>query len=174
MVPSGAMLDVPRHVVEFVALLLTTRRRAIGTPKGARALGPFQQAILILSGFRDRSCVHCLARDAGVSPATGYRYLHEGTDVLAAGTPDLHQVLAACRQQGIPHVILDGVLIGADRVAGTPADGNDLCSSGTHKQFGGTIQFLATPAGTPVWVLRRRTGLGARPTNVPISNPSHK
>ncbi|MCG5213118.1 hypothetical protein MBA17_07545 [Streptosporangium sp. KLBMP 9127] len=35
--------------------------------------------MLVLRWFRDRGCVHCLARDAGVSQATGYRYLHEGT-----------------------------------------------------------------------------------------------
>ncbi|MGW4966121.1 hypothetical protein ACWEPL_53655 [Nonomuraea sp. NPDC004186] len=30
-----------------------------------------------------------------VSQATGYRYLHEGIDVLASQAPDLHEVSAA-------------------------------------------------------------------------------
>lgn len=30
----------------------------------------------MLRWFRERGCVHCLARDAGISQATGYRYLH--------------------------------------------------------------------------------------------------
>src|SRR5512135_2452918 len=72
------MLDVPRHVVEMLSKLLGAHRRRIGTPRGSRALGPFRQAVMILRWFRDRGCVHCLARDAGISQATGYRYLHEG------------------------------------------------------------------------------------------------
>lgn len=48
---------------------------------------------MVLRWFRERGCVHCLARDAGVSQATGYRYLHEAIDVLAAQAPDLHEVL---------------------------------------------------------------------------------
>lgn len=77
MVTYVAMLDVPRHVVEMLAKLLGAHRRRIGTPRGSRALGPFRQAVMILRWFRDRGCVHCLARDAGISQATGYRYLHE-------------------------------------------------------------------------------------------------
>ncbi|WP_406190346.1 hypothetical protein OG331_51745 [Streptomyces sp. NBC_01017] len=63
--------------------------------------------------------MHCLARDAGISQATGYRYLPEGIDVLAAQAPDLHRVLEECRDRGISHVILDGTLLTTDRVAGT-------------------------------------------------------
>jgi hypothetical protein len=53
-----AMLDVPRHVVEYLAKLLAAHRRALGTPKGSRALGPFRQAVLALRWFRERGCVH--------------------------------------------------------------------------------------------------------------------
>ncbi|GAB7109672.1 hypothetical protein JCM4814A_79870 [Streptomyces phaeofaciens JCM 4814] len=69
-----ATLDVPRHVAGFLARLLETRRRQIGTPRRFRALGPFRQAVLVPRWLRARGCVHCLARDAGVSQATGYRY----------------------------------------------------------------------------------------------------
>lgn len=61
MVSYAATLDVPRHVVEFLARLLAAHRRRIGTPKGSRALGPFRQAVLVLRWFRDRGCLHCLA-----------------------------------------------------------------------------------------------------------------
>lgn len=83
LVTYAATLDVPRHVVEYLSRLLAAHRRCIGTSRGSRALGPFRQAVLVLRWFRERGCVHCLARDAGVSQATGYRYLHEGIDVLA-------------------------------------------------------------------------------------------
>lgn len=147
-----AMLDVPRHVVEYVSRLLAAHRRRIGTPKGSRALGTFRQAVFVLRWFRERGCVHCLARDAGISQATGYRYLNEGIDVLAACAPGLCDVLADCQREEMSHLILDGTLVACDRVAGTTGDGNDLWYSGKHKSFGGNVQFLAAPDGTPLWV----------------------
>ncbi|MFE7232442.1 transposase family protein [Streptomyces sp. NPDC057596] len=152
MVPYAATLDVPRRTAEFLARLLAAHRRRIGTPKGSRALGPFRQAVLVLRWFRERGCVHCLARDAGISQATGYRYLHEGIDVLADQAPDLHEVLARCRREGITHLILDGTLITCDRVASVRENGNDWWFSQKHKSFGGNVQFLAAPDGTPLWV----------------------
>nr|WSZ99312.1 IS5/IS1182 family transposase [Streptomyces sp. NBC_00857]WSZ99316.1 IS5/IS1182 family transposase [Streptomyces sp. NBC_00857] len=152
MVTYVATLDVPRHVVEYLARLLTAHRRRIGTPKNSRALGPFRQAVMVLRWFRERGCVHCLARDTGISQATGYRYLHEGIDVLAAEAPDLHEVLKRCQREAISHVILDGMLIACDRVAGVRENGNDLWFSQKHKSFGGNVQFLAAPDGTPLWV----------------------
>lgn len=152
MVTYAAALDVPRHIVEFLARLLAAHRRGIGTPKGSRALGPFRQAVLVLRWFRERGCVHCLARDAGISQATGYRYLHEGIGVLAAQAPDLHDVLDLCRAEGMTHVVLDGTLIACDRLAGVRENGNDLWFSQKHKSFGGNIQFLAAPDGAPLWV----------------------
>ncbi|MGW4966122.1 transposase family protein [Nonomuraea sp. NPDC004186] len=50
------------------------------------------------------------------------------------------------------HVILDGTLIASDRVAGLRENGNDLWFGQKHKAFGGKVQFLATPDGTPLWV----------------------
>jgi hypothetical protein len=150
------MLDVPRPVVEFLARLLAAHRRRIGTPKRSRALGPFRQAVLVLRWFRSRSCVHCLARDAGISQATGYRYLHEGIDVLAEQAPDLHEVLTRCRKNGLSHLILDGTLIESDRVAGVhlSAKGKEVDTwySAKHRTFGANVQFLSAPDGTPLWV----------------------
>lgn len=127
-------------------------RRLIGTPRGSRALGPFRQAVPVLRWFRERGCVHCLARDAGISQATGYRYLHEGIDVLADQAPDLHDVLTRCQEEGMTHVILDGTLIESDRVSGERENCNDLWFSQKHKAFGGNVQFLSAPDGTPLWV----------------------
>ncbi|PVC89773.1 IS5/IS1182 family transposase [Streptomyces sp. CS090A] len=152
MVTYVATLDVPRQVVDYLARLLAAHRRLIGTPRGSRALGPFRQAVLVLRWFRERGCVHCLARDAGISQATGYRYLHEGIDVLADQAPDLHDVLTRCQEEGMTHVILDGTLIESDRVSGERENGNDLWFSQKHKAFGGNVQFLSAPDGTPLWV----------------------
>jgi hypothetical protein len=152
LVPYVATLDVARHVVEYLARLPAAHRRRIGAPKGSRAPGPFRQAVLVPRWFRTRDCVHCPARDAGISQATGYRYLHEGIDVLADRAPDLHQVLDRCRREGMTHVILDGTLIECDRVAGVRENGNDLWFSQKNKTFGGNVQFLSAPDGTPLWV----------------------
>src|SRR5512135_3057350 len=151
MVTYAATLDVPRPVVDYLARLLAAHRRRIGTPKGSRVLGCFRQAVLVLRWFRERGCVHCLARNAGVSQATGYRYLHEGIDVLAGQAPKLHEVLTRCRRDGCSHVVLDGILIPTDRLASTTEAGNDWWYSGKHRTFGGNIQVLAAPDGTPLW-----------------------
>ncbi|WNI15461.1 transposase family protein [Actinacidiphila sp. ITFR-21] len=151
MVTYVATLDVPRYVVDHLSRLAAHRRR-IGTPRGSRALGPFRQAVPVLRWFRQQACVHCPAQDAGVSQATGYRHLHEGIGVLADQAPALHQVLDRCRREGMTHVILDGTLIESDRLAGVRDNGNDLWFSRKHKAFGGNVQFLSAPDGTPLWV----------------------
>jgi hypothetical protein len=170
-----ATLDVPRHAVDHLSRLLAAHRRHLRTPRGSRALGPFRQAVLVLRWFRERGCVHCLARDAGVSQATGYRYLHEGIDVPADQAPDLHEILNRCRRERMTHVILDGTLIESDRLAGVRDNGNDLWFSQKHKAFGGNVQFLSSPDGTPLWASdvepcggfprpsRRRSGVRAGP-----------
>lgn len=66
--------------------------------------------------------------------------------------PGLHDVLDRCRQEGMPHVILDGTLIESNRLAGVRDNGNDLWFSQKHKAFGGNVQFLSAPDGTPLWV----------------------
>ncbi|MFE4257033.1 transposase family protein [Streptomyces sp. NPDC056910] len=50
------------------------------------------------------------------------------------------------------HVILDGALVESDRVCGKRENGNDLWFSQKHKAFGGNVQFLSAPDGTPLWV----------------------
>ncbi|SFD43472.1 hypothetical protein SAMN05421773_11548 [Streptomyces aidingensis] len=118
----------------YPSRLLAAHRRRTGTPRGSRALGPFRQAVLVLRRFRERGCVHCLARDAGIFQATGYRYLHEGIDLLAEKAPDLHEVLHHCRHAGMTHVILDGTFVETDRLAGVRDNGNDLCFSRKHSR----------------------------------------
>lgn len=49
-----------------------------------------------------------LARDAGISIDTEYRYLHKGIDVLAAQAPELADVLGGRLVAGGAYVILGG------------------------------------------------------------------
>ncbi|WSA05173.1 hypothetical protein OHA79_47160 (plasmid) [Streptomyces sp. NBC_00841] len=148
-----ATLDVPRHVVDHLSRLPAAHRRRIGTPRGSRALGPFRQAVLVLRWFRERGWVHCLARDAGISQATGYRYPHEGIDILADQAPDLHKVLDRCRSEAMTHVILDGTLIESDRLASvrvlrSPGSSYGASRSGRNVSTGVTTPTAATAVPT--------------------------
>lgn len=148
-----------------------TSQRA-GHSKGSRALSPFRQAVLVLRWFRERGCVRCLARDPGISQATGYRYLHKRIDVLADQAPDLPQVLNHYQHEDMTHTILDGTLITCDRIAGVGENGNDLWFSQKHKAFCGNIQFLSAPDGTPLWVFNVEPGSTPRHHRRPHPHPA--
>ncbi len=96
MITYSAMLDVPADTAAQLVELLVAERRRRGI--GARAASCLDHAVLVLRWFREDTGMPVLARDAGVSTATGYRYLHEGIDVLAARAPDLH----SAREQARP------------------------------------------------------------------------
>ncbi len=87
MLTYAATLDVPEQTATLLIELLAAERLRRGTGVGARAASCLDQAVLVLRWFREDTPMPTLARDAGVSPATGYRYLHEGIDALAAHAP---------------------------------------------------------------------------------------
>ncbi len=80
MLTYPATLDVPEETATLLVELLAAERLRRGTGIGARAASCRTQAVLVLRWFREDIGMPTLARDAGVSPATGYRYLHEGID----------------------------------------------------------------------------------------------
>jgi DNA-binding IclR family transcriptional regulator len=65
------------------------------------------QGLLVLRWFKDATSVDRLARDAGISIATAYRYLHEAIDVIAAHAPGLDEVLQTAKLEAWPFVCLD-------------------------------------------------------------------
>ncbi|MGR7025464.1 IS5 family transposase [Geodermatophilus sp. URMC 62] len=153
MITYSATLDVPEATAVLLTDLLIAERRRRGTGIGARAASARDQAILVLRWFRQDADMPTLARDTGVSVATGYRYLHEGIDVLADQAPDLHRVLEAGSAAGWSHVVLDGTLIRTDRCRTTnPESGHDLWYSGKHRAHGGNVQVVCDPDGFPVAV----------------------
>jgi len=151
-----ATVDVSRELAWFVAKLLLAERRRRGTPRGSRALTCFWQAVLVLRWFRDRTAPDALARDHGISRATAYRYLDEVIEVLADEAPDLREALERARAEGLPHVILDGTVIGCDRCTepaiSVTGEVIDRWYSGKAHAHGGNIQAVIAPDGFPLWV----------------------
>ncbi|MCI2421945.1 hypothetical protein MOQ72_31375 [Saccharopolyspora sp. K220] len=88
MIAYRAMLDVPRELAHYVSRLFHTERRRRGIRKNSRALTCFRQAVLGLRWFRQDVDVTALARDDGISRATGYRYLDE----VSRCSPTRHQI----------------------------------------------------------------------------------
>ena len=162
MISYRATLDVPRELVLFVAKLLWAERRRRGTPRGSRALTCFWEAVLALRWFRDRTAPDALARDHGISRATAYRYLDEVIEVLAEQDPDLRQALERAKDEGLPHVILDGKIIPADRckepALSVKGEVIDLWYSGKAHTHGGNIQAVLAPNGFPLWVSQVEPG----------------
>jgi len=151
-----ATLDVPRELAQYLGRLLHTQRRDRGTRKGARALTCYGQAVMGLRWFRQNTDITALARDHGISRATGYRYLDEIITVLAEQAPDLHAALRHAKNQGLAHVVLDGKIFPTDRLAEktTSAKGEqiDRWYSGKAHEHGGNIQALMAPNGFPLWI----------------------
>jgi hypothetical protein len=151
-----ATLDVPRELAHFVAKLLLAERRRRGTPRGSRALTCFWQAVVGLRWFRDRTAPDALARDHGISRATAYRYIDEVITVLAGRAPELAEALERAKDEGFPHVILDGKIIPSDRckepAISVKGEVIDVWYSGKAHTHGGNIQAVLAPDGFPLWV----------------------
>ena len=156
MITYHATLDVPRELAQYLGRLLHAERRDRGTRTGTRALTCYKQAVLGLRWFRQNTDITALARDHGISRATGYRYLDEVITVLAERAPDLHDALERAKNEGIAHVILDGKIFSADRLGEktTSVKGEqiDRWYSGKAHEPGGNIQALLAPNGFPLWV----------------------
>jgi DDE superfamily endonuclease len=151
-----ATLDVPRELAHFTAKLLAAERGRRGTPRGSRALTCLWQAVLGLRWFRDRTTADALARDHGISRATACRYLDEVIAVLAARAPDLRKALERAQDEGLPHVILDGKIVPADRckekTISVKGEVTGLWYSGKAHAHGGNVQAVSSPGGFPLRV----------------------
>jgi hypothetical protein len=149
-------LDVPRELILFVSRLLARHRKEIGTRKGTRCLGCYRQALFVLAWYRDKADIPRLGAGFGLSQATSYRYVAEGTTVVSAEAPGLEEALERAVKEGTPYVILDGKIVAADRCHEKTVSRKgreiDLWYSGKTKDFGGNIQGLLYPDGLPMWV----------------------
>ena len=154
-----AVLPIREQTVTFLSELLTAERARRGTRAGTRALPARDQAILVLRWLLDGTRMRQLATDNQISVSTGYDYLHEGIDVLAARSPSLHGALLAAKAAGYDYVTIDGTLIETDRSRTPgPVEGVDLWWSGKHDNHGGNIQVIGVPDGWPIWTSGVRPG----------------
>jgi hypothetical protein len=105
------------------------------------------QVLLGLRWLRHRIDLHGLARNAQISDATAYRYLHEALDVIAAHAPDLHQVVAAAHAGGAAYLCLDATPVPTDRVAPAPRPAMTCGSPISTAVTTATSRCSATPPG---------------------------
>ena len=156
MITYRVRLDVPRELVLFVSRLLARRRKETGTRKGTRCLGCYRQALFVLAWYRDKADIPRLGAGFGLSQATSYRYVAEGTKVVSAEAPGLEEALERAVKEGTPYVILDGKIVSSDRCHEKTVSRKgreiDLWYSGKKKDFGGNIQGLFYPGGLPMWI----------------------
>src|SRR3954451_17644690 len=153
------VLEVSEDSVLFLSGLLHAERVRRGTRTDSRALSTYRQAVLVLRWLFDDTRISQLARDNDIGLSTAYDYRDEAIAVLAAGKPSLHGALLAAKAAGHTHVLLDGTLIGTDRISTPgPTDGVDLWWSGKHKHHGGNIQVVSAPDGWPLWTSDVRPG----------------
>jgi hypothetical protein len=158
-VTYAAVLPAGEHTVDVLTRLLTAERARRGTRAGTRAIPARDQAILVLRWFLDDTRIRQLATDNQISVSTGYDYLNEGIDVLAARTPSLHGALLAAKAAGYDYVNIDGTLIETDRCRTPgPTEGVDLWWSGKHDNHGGNVQVITAPDGWPIWTSDVRPG----------------
>lgn len=140
MVTYPAALDVPREVVESLAVLLAQHRVDVGSRW--RRL-PFRQALLVLARLRKGETLAALATGFGIGVATAHRYCDEATALLAAHAPTLADAVADARRAG--WAVLDGTLLPTDRLR------DKTFNSGKHRAYGVNVQALMSPAGRPLW-----------------------
>ena len=99
--------------------------------------------------FRDRTAPDALAGDHDISRATAYRYVDELIAVLAEEASELRDALERARDKGVPHVILDGKIIPADRCGektlSVKNEVIDLWYSGKARTDRGNIQAIFSP-----------------------------
>ena len=165
-----ATLDVPASTLSRVSRWLTDYRKTHDTRPWQRAATPYLQAAMVLRRFTDDADVAILARDARISIATAYRYLHEAVDVIAANAPELRDVLARGLREGWALVCLDGTLISCTRSSAPSEAGHDIWYSGKHKQHGGSVQVVTGPEGYPEWVSEVEAGSTLKGRNLAPDN----
>jgi len=110
MLSYRATLDVPRSTARAISGWLAAHRKARDIRPAQRAATPWVQAVMLLRWLINATDLKTLARDAGVSLATAYRYLHEALEVISSKAPPhpLARSSSACSAMVSPSCALMG------------------------------------------------------------------
>ena len=158
-----ATVNVPSATARTVSQWIAAHRRVHDTRPWQRAATLWVQAVMLLRRLIEATSIAGLARDAGVWPASAYRYLHEALDVVAHRAPDLPQTLQQPRYQGEPFLCAGGTLIRTNWVAArNPENSRHLWYCGKHKAFGSGVQVLIDHTDLPVLGLAGQARLHPR------------
>ncbi|WP_369811067.1 transposase family protein [Quadrisphaera sp. DSM 44207] len=152
LVSHPARLSICALTLKAVTGLVARARRSPSARPWQRAATVHVQVLLVVRWLRWRIDLLTLARDAGISIATAYRYLHEGLEAIADQAPELNEVLQRAHRSGEVFVCLDGTLVPTDRVAARTPRGNDAWYSGKHRHHGGNLQVITDSRGFPIWI----------------------
>jgi hypothetical protein len=141
-------LALSRAHLSHLADLLRAHRNRIGSRW--RRLDPGRQALLVLAHLRNGDTYTRLAAGFQVGATTGWRYVREAVDLLAARAPTLGAALWRLAYNGHALGILDGTVVAIDRLGGPP---NRRYYSGKHRRHGVNLQALVDPRrGELVWI----------------------
>ena len=110
-----AALPLPSRTLNYVSGIVRRHLASIGFLW--RKLSPGQQALLVLAYPRKGETFAELAAGFGVGAATGWRYVNETVELLAARAPKLRKAVRDAKKAGYACVVLDGTLIPINRVA---------------------------------------------------------
>lgn len=82
MLSYRATVDVPSVTVRTVSRWLAAHRRSHDARPHQRAATPWVQAVMLLRWLIEATSTRTPTRDARISLATAYRYLHEALQVI--------------------------------------------------------------------------------------------
>ena len=140
-------------------LAASLRRRHERTGARWRLLSPLAQAVLVVAFLRTNLTCAELAAGFGISPVTCWRYVREGTSVLAdrGRRISLADVARLAVKMGWDYLIIDGVHV-PTVTFGRKTAGQKAYYSGKHKRHGLNVQTVCSPDGELLWASSPRPG----------------
>jgi hypothetical protein len=140
-----AALPLSHQTLTVVSGLIRTHRTQLGSVW--RKLNPGRQALTVLVYLRKGEPFAEIGTGFANSTSTCWRYVNDTVELLAARAPKLRTTLHQAQRDGLAYVIIDGTLIPIDRVAT-----DRPFYTGKHTMHDITLQVIASPDGTILWV----------------------